>query len=565
MHISRELKNAVLMWLGIVLCLFISYKLNRLGDKYDDYYPPRVEYGDVIGIDLGRDFSRVGYMRGYSFEPISDEQGRTAIPNYVAFPKLGNNVGPPIVGFEAREQALSNPQNTFYDFRRLLGRNSSDPDVKRAIKELPYKILGIQDRFDQPMIRVGVKNDYTAYKTEEYTAMIMEKLKGMAETHLNTTIENAIITVPYEFDEQQKNATIEAARLAKLNVLDLMDEPNAIAMAYRLGSTYCDGEGKVVDCRYIIYEHDGRAAHMTLFSAGNPGYGVLGTITEDPENDSTNSFWALLLNQLPGKKAEPPTAESQSKRTLELVDRLLVVSNRTKENIDSFIIITNDPEHGSNIQNTLEAYFPGKKAIKPYNDCPPEQAIVYGASMLAFQLTPEDACAGLPMDATSLSFGIETKNGSFHRILHRWTVTPTRKATAVSMNSRNQSNFSLPIYEGEHELAARNHHLGDILIDFANFSDETRESWRVEQDVNGTIEFNLHFEVDAVEFLRVYVEKGEDYVKGFSGHVMGQQWNWREVEDIARGGMDAKEEELRILAKGGIIGVGEIEVKKRGK
>tara|TARA_R110002060_G_scaffold45159_8_gene56503 strand:- start:230 stop:691 length:462 start_codon:yes stop_codon:yes gene_type:complete len=142
MHISRELKNAVLMWLGIVLCLFISYKLNRLGDKYDDYYPPRVEYGDgmqsfqssavsrsqsvntfiVIGIDLGRDFSRVGYMRGYSFELISDEQGRTAIPNYVAFPKLGNNVGPPIVGFEAREQALSNPQNTFYDFRQVLLR-----------------------------------------------------------------------------------------------------------------------------------------------------------------------------------------------------------------------------------------------------------------------------------------------------------------------------------------------------------------------------------------------------------------------------------------------------------
>ena len=199
------------------------------------------------------------------------------------------------------------------------------------------------------MIRVGVKNDYTAYKTEEYTAMIMEKLKGMAETHLNTTIENAIITVPYAFDEQQKNATIEAARLAKLNVLDLMDEPNAIAMAYRLGSTYCDGEGKVVDCRYIIYEHDGRAAHMTLFSAGNPGYGVLGTITEDPENDSSNSFWALLLNQLPGKKAEPPTAESQSKRTLELVDRLLVVSNRTKENIDSFIIIINDPANWSRL------------------------------------------------------------------------------------------------------------------------------------------------------------------------------------------------------------------------
>ncbi|KAH7408853.1 hypothetical protein BKA64DRAFT_773288 [Cadophora sp. MPI-SDFR-AT-0126] len=180
---------------------------------------------------------------------------------------------------------------------------------------------------------------------------------------------------------------------------------------------------------------------MTLFSAGNPGYGVLGTITEDPENDSTNSFWALLLNQLPGKKAELPTAESQSKRTLELVNRLLVVSNRTKENIDSFIIITNDPEHGSNIQNTLEVYFPG-----------------------------------LPMDATSLSFGIETKNGLFHRILHRWTVTPTRKTIAVSMNLRNQSNFSLPIYEGEHELAARNYYLGNILIDFTNFSDETRES-----------------------------------------------------------------------------------------
>ncbi|PVH83308.1 actin-like ATPase domain-containing protein [Cadophora sp. DSE1049] len=549
------------MWLGILVLLFIAQKVNQIGyEPYNDGLPPRVEYGDVIGIDFGRDYSRVGFVSGYTFELISDEQGRTAIPNYVAFPKVENNVGPPIVGFEAKEQAESNPENTFYDFRRLIGRNSSDPDVKKAIKELPYTIL---DDFDPVAVRVGVKNDYSSCRVEESTAMILKKLKGMAERHLNSTVTNAVITAPYEFNAQQRDIMIEAARLAELNVLKLVDEPTAIATAYRLGSTYCDGKGDKVDCRYIIYEDDVRAPHLSLYEAGRDGNGVLGTIVDDHENNPRSSFWASLLGQLSLAKSEPPTAESQAKRILELADRLLFISRKTGKEVDGLIVITSDADRTSFVQQLLETHYPNAKTIKSYDDFTPDQATVCGASMFADSMSPPRVEPSF-MDVVLLSLGVEMKNGSFLRIVQRNHVPPLRKSAVLFVTADSHSIVPIPIYEGERELAARNHRLGYIELSAEWFGDEVHERWMQEVEVNGKVEIELAYEFDANEILAVVVRKGEESLTMFRGPVMGKQWRWRDVEDIVKEAEEAREEDIRALTEEIIVGVGEIEVKDGG-
>ncbi|KAK0118269.1 hypothetical protein ONS95_012568 [Cadophora gregata] len=550
------------MWLGILVLLFVAQKVHQFGyEPYENEFPPRVKYGHVIGIDFGREYVRVGIARGHKFEPIPDEQGRTAIPNYVAFPKAEKNVGPPIAGFESKEQAESNPMNTFYDLRRLLSRNGSDPEVQRAIKELPYKIL---DDFEPVMVRVGVKNDYIAYGLDELTAMILKKLKDMAERYLNSTLENAVITVPYEFNIQQRNVLIEAAWQAGLNVVRLVDEPTAIATAYHLGSTYCDGKGEKVDCRYIIYEDDGRDAHLSLYEAGSDGGGVLGTIVDDQEKHLKSSRWTSLLDQFSLTRTEPPTIESQEKRIFELVDRLLFVSHKAKEDVDGLIVITSVEEHTSSVQQLLERQYPTSKSIKPNADFTPDQALVYGASMLANDISGPD---GEPqvMDKLLLSLGVETKNGSFHRIIQRDSVTPLKKSVTLYLDSYFQSSVYLPLYEGERELAKKNHRLWNMRIDLFYFAYEMRdmqEIWNQEEDdYGGKVKIQLDFEFDANEVLTVYGSKGRDRLRVFKGPIIGKQWRWREVEDIVKEADEAREEDFRVLREGTLVGEGQVEVK----
>ncbi|KAH6716771.1 hypothetical protein BKA61DRAFT_733019 [Leptodontidium sp. MPI-SDFR-AT-0119] len=387
-----------------------------------------------------RDYSRVGFFTHNEFMIISDEQERTEIPNYVAFPE---HTGPPVVG-------------------RLIGRNSSDPEVQRAIKDLPYTLL---DEYEQPVIRVRIKNDFTAYLPEEFTGMILEKLK-------------------------QRNATSNAAALAKLNVLRLTDEPTAIAFAYGLGTTYCDGKGENVDCRYIVYEDDRRATHLTLLKSGKGGFGILGTVSDDREQESTSLFWESLLEQVPLNTPEQPTSGSSSNQTLQLVNRLLV-----------------DPALTSHVETLPETYFLGRKTVKPFEEFTPDQAIVCGASIQGYKIDPGDQDNML--DVVLLSLGVETRNRSFLRVIHRDTLSPTRKSDVVYMNVGDRRSLVIPIYEGERELASRNHRSGDITIGLDELSEDVKEEGKVK------IELFFQFSPDeilTVWDLRILMDGGTDTV-----------------------------------------------------
>ncbi|KAG4435654.1 hypothetical protein IFR05_008849 [Cadophora sp. M221] len=538
----RESVSVIILTAGVVFLLVVAfgqYMTSLLvATEYNDQYAPRIDYGKgkLIGIDLGRDYSRVGFFTQNEFIIIPDEQGRTAIPNYVFFPRY---TGSRVVGFEAKEQAERNPENTFYDIRQIIGRNPSHPEVRRAMKELPYTIL---DGYDELVIREGIKNDYVGYLPAEFTGMILEELKAMAEKHLNATVRYAIITVPYEFDEQQRNATRNSAALAKLKVLRLMDEPTAIAFAYRLGTTYCDGMGEKIDCRYIIYEDDGRVPHLTLLESGKGGFGILGTISDDEEQKSSSSFWESLLGQISLKTPKRPTVGSSSNRTLKLVDRLLTISDKEKQDVDGFIVITRDPTLTSDVETLLESHFPGKKTIKPYDDFTPDQAIVCGASIQGFKIDAGDQ--GNMVDVVLLSLGVETSNGSFLRVIEQNTLSPTRKSVVVYKTVDDRGSILIPIYEGERELAFWNHHLGDITIDLGELSEEEKGE--------GEVKIELFFELSQEEILTVWVRARGKYFRGFVEPVMGKSWRWREIEGIMRKADEAREEDLRILREASV-------------
>lgn len=410
------------------------------------------------------------------------------------------------------------------------------------------------------MVRVGVKHDYMAYRLEEFTGMILKKLKGMAEMRLNSTVTHAVITIPPEFNKYQRDLMVEAARLADLNVLKLVDEPTAISMAYRLGTTYCDGEGEKVDCRYIIYEDDGRFSHLSLYHAGADGDGVLGTIVDDQENIPIESFWASLLEQLSLTKSEPTTVEQQNKRILELVGRLLLTSNKERKDIDGLIIITPAQNQTSSVQQILETHLPNSKLIKAYDDFTPDQAVVCGASLLAdLMLGPR--VEPYFTDVTLLSLGIELKNGSFLRIIPRDYVTPLRKSVVLNVAADHYYIVPFRIFEGERELANRNHVLGEVELSSEWLGEEVQEKWIDEVEKTGKVEIELAFAFDTNEVLELAVKKGGESMVMFRRPVMGKQWRWRDMGDIVKEAERARGEDVRALYEGNIVGMGEIEFK----
>ena len=410
------------------------------------------------------------------------------------------------------------------------------------------------------LVRVGVKHDYIGYKLEEFTGMILKELKVMAEMHLNDTVNDAVITIPSDFDKYQRDLMVEAARLAGLNVLRLVDEPTAIAMAYRLGTTYCDGKGEEVDCRYIMYEDDGRFSHLSLYHAGSDGNGVLGTIVDDRADNPRDSFWASLLEQFSLTKSEPVTVDQQSKRILDLVDRLLLTSNKERKDIDGLIIITPSQNQTTAIQEILETHLPNSKLIKAYDDFTPAQALVCGASLLA-DLMQGPRIEPYFTDTTLLSLGIELKNGSFLRIIPRNHVTPLRKSVVLDVAASHDYIVPFRIYEGERELASKNHDLGEIELGAGWFREGVQQKWMEEVERMGKVEIELAFAVDAREVLEVVVRKGGESMLMFRKPVMGKRWRWRDIGDIVEEAEGKRQDDMRALSEGNIVGMGEIEFK----
>jgi len=183
---------------------------------------------NVIGIDLGTTYSAVGVYQNGKVEIIANDQGNRTTPSWVSFSETGER----LIGESAKSQAVSNQQNTFYDVKRLIGRNFSDPIVQKEMKAMPFKVLcGSNDRV---LIEGTLNGETKQFTPEELSAMVLVKMKQTAESFLGTTVKDAVVTVPAYFNDSQRKATKDAGAIAGLNVIRIINEPTAAAIAYGL-------------------------------------------------------------------------------------------------------------------------------------------------------------------------------------------------------------------------------------------------------------------------------------------------------------------------------------------
>ncbi|GAB6182569.1 molecular chaperone DnaK [Thermodesulfovibrio hydrogeniphilus] len=449
--------------------------------------------GKAIGIDLGTTNSVVAVVIGGEPVVIPNQEGQRTTPSVVAFTDKGER----LVGQIAKRQAITNPENTIFSIKRLMGRKYNSPEVQEAKKKLPYKIV------EAPNGDAHVEIMGKRYSPPEISAMILQKLKQAAEDYLGEPVTEAVITVPAYFDDSQRQATKDAGRIAGLNVLRIINEPTAAALAYGLdkkkeekiavydlgggtfdisileigegvievkatnGDTYLGGDDfdqKIMD--WLIDEfkkqegidlRKDRMALQRLKEAAEKAKIELSSAMETEINlpfiTADASGPKHLLMKLSRAKFEQ-LVEDLVERTLEPCKRALSDAGLSQKDIDEVVLVggqTRTPR----VQQVVKEYF-GKDPHKGVN---PDEVVAVGAAIQAAIIKGE-VKEVLLLDVTPLSLGIETLGGVFTKIIERNTTIPTKKSQIFTTAADNQTAVTIKVYQGEREMAADNKLLG---------------------------------------------------------------------------------------------------------
>ncbi|NWF98102.1 MAG: molecular chaperone DnaK [Nitrospirae bacterium] len=453
--------------------------------------------GKAVGIDLGTTNSVVAVVQGGDPIVIPNQEGSRTTPSVVAITEKGER----LVGQIAKRQAITNPENTIFSIKRLMGRKYNSPEVEHAKKRLPYKIVQAPNGDAHVEIRGKV------YSPPEISAMILQKLKQAAEDYLGEPVTEAVITVPAYFDDSQRQATKDAGRIAGLNVLRIINEPTAAALAYGMdkkkeekigvydlgggtfdisileigegvievkstnGNTYLGGDDfdlRIMDWLVEEFKKDqgidlknDRMALQRLKEAAEKAKIELSTATETEINlpfitaDATGPKHLLMkltrakFEQLVGDLIEDSigpckNALSDANLTPSQIDEVLLVGGQTRT---------------PKVQQTVQTFF-GKEPNKTVN---PDEVVAVGAAIQAAVLKG-DVKEVLLLDVTPLSLGIETLGGIFTKIIERNTTIPTKKSQIFSTATDNQPAVSIKIFQGEREMAADNKLLGNFEL-----------------------------------------------------------------------------------------------------
>lgn len=457
----------------------------------------------AVGIDLGTTYSCVGVFREDRCEIIANDQGNRTTPSFVAFTDTER-----LIGDAAKNQVAMNPHNTVFDAKRLIGRKFADAEVQADMKHFPFKII---DRAGKPIIEVEFKGEQKTFTPEEVSSMVLTKMRETAESYLGGTVNNAVVTVPAYFNDSQRQATKDAGLIAGLNVLRIINEPTAAAIAYGLDKKV-EGERNV-----LIFDLGGGTFDVSLLTIEEGIFEVKSTAGdthlggEDFDNRLVNHFVmefkrkfkkdlstnARALRRLRtacerAKRTLSSSAQTSIeidslfegidfytsitrarfeelcqdlfRSTLQPVDRVLTDAKIDKAQVHEIVLVggsTRIPR----IQKLISDYFNGKEPNKSIN---PDEAVAYGAAVQAAILSGDTSSKStneiLLLDVAPLSLGIETAGGMMTKLIPRNTTIPTKKSEVFSTFSDNQPGVLIQVYEGERQRTKDNNLLGKFEL-----------------------------------------------------------------------------------------------------